>query len=137
MAKKQWCLPAPDLLVRMYHDAQVADRPDPSAYPLADQVLAPSYTMDVARKVWQMLAAGRFGLYHLTNAGECSWHEFAQAVFRLTGVKADLHPTTLAEFDAPAPRPPYSVLDNEGLKALGLDDMPHWEDALGRYLNDL
>jgi dTDP-4-dehydrorhamnose reductase len=105
-----------------------------------DQVLTPSYTLDTAVKVWQVLdkalPQGRFGVYHVTNSGECSFFEFAKTALQLAGVKADLQPTTLAEYGAPAPRPPYSVLAHDGLKALGLDDMPHWKDALKRYLKE-
>jgi dTDP-4-dehydrorhamnose reductase len=105
---------------------------------VGDQILSPSYTLDVANKVWQVLdkalPLGRFGVYHVTNSGECSFFEFARTALELAGVKADLQATTLAEYAAPAPRPPYSVLAHDGLKALGLDDMPHWKDALKRYL---
>lgn len=99
-----------------------------------DQVLTPSYTLDTARKVWDVLGVGPFGVYHLTNAGECSWHDFAYEIFRLSGIAAKLEPTTLEAFNAPAPRPPYSVLDNRAIRHLGLDPMPHWKDALKRYL---
>lgn len=105
-----------------------------------DLVLTPSYTVDVASKTWEILRAaepaGRFGAYHVTNYGSCSWFEFAEAIFKLAGVKADLEPTTTAEFNAPARRPAYSVLAHDGIKALGLSDLPHWEDALSRYLKE-
>jgi dTDP-4-dehydrorhamnose reductase len=101
---------------------------------VADQVLTPSSTADVAAKVVQLLRTRSYGLCHVTNAGACSWFEFAAAVFRLAGVAADLSPTTAAEYRAPARRPAYSVLRHDHLAALGLDDMPPWEEALSRYL---
>jgi dTDP-4-dehydrorhamnose reductase len=101
---------------------------------VADQVLTPSYTVDLARKVWHILARGAPGLYHLTNAGQTSWYDFARAVFRLTGVTADLSPTTAAEYGAPARRPAYSVLAHTRLAKLGEDDLRPWDPALGAYL---
>jgi dTDP-4-dehydrorhamnose reductase len=101
---------------------------------VADQVLTPSYTVDLARKAWQVLRADAPGLYHLTNAGETSWYEFARAVFRLAGVEADVSPVSAAEYGARAARPPYSVLDHAALRAIGLDDLRPWPDALAAYL---
>jgi len=103
---------------------------------VSDQVLTPSYTLDLAPKVWQVLARRAPGLYHLTNAGSCSWFEFSRAIFELEGLRVDLSPTTLGELGAPAPRPPYSVLAHQALRALDLDDLPHWRDALSRYLRE-
>ena len=101
---------------------------------VADQVLTPSYTVDLARKVWRVLARGRPGLYHLTSAGQTSWHDFAAAVFRLGGVTADLAPTTAAAYGAPARRPAYSVLAHTRLAELGEDDLRPWDAALAAYL---
>ena len=102
---------------------------------VADQVLAPSYTADVAAKVVQLLGTNAYGLYHVTNAGSCSWYEFTRTIFTLSGVAADLSPTTAARFAARAQRPAYSVLGHDGLARLGVDDLPSWEDALRRYLD--
>lgn len=99
-----------------------------------DQVLAPSYAVDLARKVWEVLPVGDPGIYHLTNAGETSWYDFARAVFRLAGLAPDLTPVTAAEFGARARRPAYSVLAHGRLCALGRDDLRPWHDALAAYL---
>src|SRR5439155_18642015 len=56
---------------------------------VADQVCTPSYTVDVAEATVRLLAAGCRGIYHVTNAGSCSWHEFAAAIFELAGVRAN------------------------------------------------
>jgi dTDP-4-dehydrorhamnose reductase len=101
---------------------------------VADQVLTPSYTHDLARKVWDVLAVGVPGLYHLTNAGETSWYDFAREVFRLGGLAPDLTPVTAAEFGARARRPVYSVLAHTALRALGADDLRPWNEALAAYL---
>jgi len=99
-----------------------------------DQVLTPTSTADLARQVAVILPTAHYGLYHVTNEGSCSWYEFAAAVFEIARVKADLFPTTLDLYKAPALRPPYSVLENARLKELGLNVMRHWRDALSEYL---
>jgi dTDP-4-dehydrorhamnose reductase len=101
---------------------------------VTDQVLAPTYTHDLASKIVDLIHSGRYGLYHVVNAGQCSWFEFAAAIFELANVQVDLQPTTTAEFGAPARRPSFSVLARRRLAEEGLDDMPAWRDALGRYL---
>src|SRR5262249_57169165 len=87
---------------------------------VADQTLTPSYTADVATAAAALVRTDRHGLYHLTNAGACSWFEFAGAIFELAGVKADLAPTTSREYGAPARRPADSVLAMGAYDALGL-----------------
>jgi dTDP-4-dehydrorhamnose reductase len=103
---------------------------------VADQTCTPSYTADVARATAALLAAGRPGLYHLTNGGACSWHEFAGAVFELAGVAADLAPITSRAFGAPARRPVYSVLGGAAARALGLPPLRPWREALAAYLDE-
>jgi dTDP-4-dehydrorhamnose reductase len=103
---------------------------------VSDQVLAPSYTVDVSRAVWRVLAGGRPGLYHVTSAGATSWYDFARAIFRLAGITPDLTPVTAAEYGARARRPPYSVLAHGGLAALGADDLRAWPDALATYFSE-
>jgi dTDP-4-dehydrorhamnose reductase len=101
---------------------------------VSDQVLTPTSTCDLAEVVAALVETGRWGLYHATSEGECSWFEFAQALFGMAGLKPDLSATTSLEFGAPARRPPYSVLENRRLKELGLDTMRHWRDALADYM---
>jgi dTDP-4-dehydrorhamnose reductase len=101
-----------------------------------DQVLSPTYTVDLAHKIKQLIHTEHYGLYHITNAGECSWYQFACKVFALSGLSPHLKPTTTADFGAVATRPPYSVLDNAALRAIGLDDMRPWEEALAAYLEE-
>ena len=101
---------------------------------VSDQVLTPTYTADLAAAVAALLARERFGLYHITNSGQCSWYEFAREVFALAGVEANLSATTSSEYGARARRPAYSVLKHEALLAAGITDLPPWQDALRRYL---
>jgi dTDP-4-dehydrorhamnose reductase len=101
-----------------------------------DQEVTPTYTVDLANQIARILSTREYGLFHMTNEGSCTWYEFAQAIFELSGVKADLSPTTSALYKTPAIRPAYSVLENARLKQLGLNQMRHWRDALAAYLKE-
>ena len=103
---------------------------------VSDQIVSPTYTLDLARKINELVRTGKFGIYHITNNGECSWYEFAKKIFELTGTKIKLLKTTSKEFQAKAWRPAYSVLKNKKLEDMGMDDMPSWEDALKSYLKE-
>ncbi len=106
-----------------------------------DQILTPTSTKELARKVCQLLeiasASPRndiYGLYHITNNGKCSWYEFAKEIFKIEGLNPKLSETTSEAYGARAKRPPYSVLDHCNLRKLGLDDMTDWKEALKTYL---
>jgi dTDP-4-dehydrorhamnose reductase len=101
---------------------------------VSDQVLCPSYTLDLARKVWAVLPRAAHPVYHLTNAGQTSWYDFARRSLELAGVTADLTAVTAAEYGAKARRPPYSVLAHANLAALGEDDLRPWGEALVAYV---
>lgn len=104
---------------------------------VTDQVLTPTYTKDLAEKLKELLQTGAsYGVYHITNSGQCSWYEFAGKIFELLGLKPDFGPTTSAEFGAKARRPAYSVLAHNKLKGLGLDDLRPWPEALKAYLQE-
>jgi dTDP-4-dehydrorhamnose reductase len=103
---------------------------------VADQVCTPSYTVDVASATAALVETDHFGLYHVTNADSCSWHQFAAAIFELTGVKADLAPITSEQFGAAARRPGYSVLDNAKLAKTGVTPLRGWREALAVYLDE-
>jgi dTDP-4-dehydrorhamnose reductase len=99
-----------------------------------DQRVTPTFTKDLADQLAVLLSTPHRGLFHITNEGECSWFEFASAIFELTRIQANLAPTTSDFYKTPAIRPGYSVLENARLKDLGLNRMRHWRDALGAYL---
>lgn len=99
-----------------------------------DQTVTPTSTLDLARQLALLLPTSHEGLFHATNEGACSWHEFAAAIFEITGIPANLSPTTTADYKTPAVRPRYSVLDNRRLKDLGLNQMLPWRAALAEYL---
>ncbi len=99
-----------------------------------DEVVSPTYTVDLAEQIVRLTRSGEFGLYHATSAGQCTWHEFATAIFGEAGIEVVNEVATAAEFPAKVRRPTYSVLDNRALRDRGLDVMPPWRDALGRYI---
>jgi dTDP-4-dehydrorhamnose reductase len=106
---------------------------------VSDQVTAPTWARDVAEAMVRLvprIAAGAapHGVYHVTNAGACSWWEFAQAALEMAGVRADLTAISTAELNAPAPRPAYSVLANGRLAAAGEPALRSWREALRAYL---
>jgi len=101
-----------------------------------DQVLTPTFTVDVAEKLFELIRTGKYGLYHMTNTGSCSWYEFACETFRLAGIDMDVLPVSSGEFGAKAIRPGYSVLDNAGLRKAGLSDLRDWKEALNDYIKN-
>lgn len=98
---------------------------------VSDQILTPTSASDLAQAVVQLLKTDDYGLYHLTNAGSCSWFEFARTIFELMQVSVDLQPTTSAEYRTRARRPGYSVLNSRLQQSPRLR---HWKDALDDYL---
>ena len=101
---------------------------------VSDQILTPTSASELAEKVALLVRTGRYGLYHMTNEGQCSWYEFAQEIFRLAGLSPRLDAVTLAEYGAPAQRPRYSVLENHAYAELGLPPFRPWQEALADYL---
>jgi len=98
-----------------------------------DQRGSPTYTIDLARAVLQLCRRNAKGIVHATNAGDCTWYEFAREIVAQAGAATAVRPTTSERMARPAPRPAYSVLSNHSSKLLGIT-MPTWQDALRRYL---
>ena len=103
---------------------------------VADQIVTPTSTADLAKKVEQLLEHESYGLYHMTNTGECSWFEFAKEALRLTGVVAHITPVSSEEYGAKAQRPAYSVLDNTRMRALGIEEFRPWQSALADFVRE-
>lgn len=99
-----------------------------------DQVVTPTSTHALAQQIVALLDTQGFGTYHATCQGECSWYDFAREIFRQSAMVPALSRQSTAQSGARARRPAYSVLDNARLRGLGLDLMPHWEQALRTYL---
>lgn len=99
-----------------------------------DQVGCPTYAADLADAIAKLIQSEAYGIYHITNEGNCSWFEFTKEILKQAGKGAvTVEPITSCELDRPAPRPKYSVLAKDGLKTLGID-MPVYQEALGRFL---
>jgi dTDP-4-dehydrorhamnose reductase len=97
-----------------------------------DQRGRPTYTRDLADQLKTLLEEGyEYGVYHVTNAGDCTWYEFSTSIFKLSGRSTTAIPCTIDEFPRPAKRPAFSMLNNTKLPPLR-----HWEDALESYLHD-
>jgi dTDP-4-dehydrorhamnose reductase len=95
----------------------------------ADEFVSPTYARDLAKGIARIAEAGRYGLYHLTNAGSCSWYEFAREIFRLAEVEAEVVSIPSYEYPLPAARPTNGVLSS-----LGNVELRHWREALADYL---
>jgi len=101
---------------------------------VTDQVLSPTFTADLAGKTKELIEQDAVGLFHLTNAGECSWFEFARGTLELAGVDAKMEQISTEQMNQRARRPPYSALDTTRLEAVGLEPLRPWEEALNDYL---
>jgi len=102
-----------------------------------DQFGSPTYTYDLARLLVDMIQTDKYGIYHATNEGICTWYEFACEIFRQAGVKIEVTPVPASEYPAKAKRPENSRLDKSKLTENGFERLPSWQDALGRYLKEI
>ena len=103
-----------------------------------DQIGSPTYTYDLARLLVDMMETDKYGIYHATNEGLCSWYEFAVEIFRQAGIPMNVIPVTSAEYKAAkAKRPFNSRMNKDKLEANGFERLPKWQDALARYLEEL
>ena len=100
---------------------------------VADQRGCPTYADDLARAIQQLLGNDMQGICHLTNSGDCTWHEFAEAIVRQMGLSTVVRPITTAQAGRLARRPAYSVLSQERF-AMRWSSLPHWQDALARFM---
>ena len=99
-----------------------------------DQVGSPTYTYDLSRLLVDMIETEKYGRYHATNEGLCTWYEFAVEIFRQAGVDVQVVPVTSEKFQAKAKRPHQRRLNEDKLDAMGFERLPAWQDALSRYL---
>lgn len=98
-----------------------------------DQRGSPTFTRDLAKALVQLCRPSACRIVHVTNSGNCTWHDFATEIVRASGLPTTVKPVTTAEFPRPARRPAYSVLSPDSLHAYNIH-MPEWPDALQRYL---
>lgn len=104
---------------------------------VADQRGRPTSTADLARALWQLIALDAEGVLHAANDGEASWYELARAVFESAGCPDLVSACATTDYPTPARRPAYSVLDTTRLEARLGAPLPHWRDALARFLGQL
>jgi dTDP-4-dehydrorhamnose reductase len=107
----------------------------PTLEVVSDQRGDPTYSVDLAKAIIELCRAGAGGIVHVTNAGACSWFEFARAIVKGAGLATEVRPVSTQEMARPAPRPPYSVLSPKSLQRYGIS-MATWQDALRRYLQE-
>ena len=98
-----------------------------------DQIGSPTYTVDLSKCIIQLMETNKYGIYHVSNSGSCSWFEFAREIYTQTNKSVKLYPCTTDEFPRPALRPKSSVLDHMGLRINHFNPMPHWKNALTRF----
>lgn len=102
-----------------------------------DQIGSPTYTRDLAVLFADMIESDRYGVYHASNEGFCSWYEFACEIFKAAGMSGvKVTPVDSSAFPAKAKRPKNSRMDKERLEENGFTRLPDWKDALQRFLNE-
>lgn len=99
-----------------------------------DEVGTPTYTPDLAYGISQLIETDYYGIYHLTNSGQCSWCEFARYIFEIAGCDVKVIPVTASEFSRPAPRPSYSVLRNKKWIENGFEPLRSYKEAIKDYI---
>lgn len=108
-----------------------------------DQIGSPTYTVDLANFLLELIQTEKYGVYHASNSEFCTWYEFTQAIFaeaeELLGLKftAKLEPCTTEQFPRPAPRPRYSVLEHLSIRTNGFQDIRPWREGLRDFLLEL
>lgn len=104
---------------------------------VCDQFGSPTYTYDLAKLLVDMVQTDKYGVYHATNEGFCSWYDFACEIFRQAGIQVEVTPVTSDQYPAKAKRPFNSRMSKDKLEENGFERLPAWQDALCRYLKEI
>lgn len=104
---------------------------------VADQIGSPTYTLDLAKLLIEMIETEKYGTYHATNSGTCSWYDFAVEIFKQANVNATVNPIKTEQYPTPAKRPKNSVLSKEALCKNGFSPLRDWQLALNDYLKEI
>ena len=104
---------------------------------VGDQIGSPTYTFDLARLLVDMIQTEKYGVYHATNEGFCSWAEFAKEIFKQAGKKVKVNAIKTEEYPTKAVRPKNSRLSKQKLRDNGFDPLRPWKKALAHYLKEL
>lgn len=131
IARTSWVFGAggrcfPDTILRLAENRPVLDV-------VNDQRGCPTYTVDLARVIIRLCHKNASGIVHVTNAGHCSWYEFAHEIMVRNGLSTEVKPVSTQQMPRPAQRPACSVLSGASLRRYGIE-IPNWKDALDRYL---
>ena len=102
-----------------------------------DQIGSPTYTKDLSKLLCDMIVTDKYGVYHATNEGFCSWAEFAAKIMELAGAKTRIIPVTSSEYKSVAKRPANSRLSKKSLDNNGFERLPDWQKALESFLNNI
>ena len=102
---------------------------------VCDQTGSPTYTEDLAPLLCDMVLTEQYGVYHATNEGICSWAEFAEKIFQISGKNIEINPIPSSQYFARAVRPANSRLSKDSLEERGFSRLPPWPDALKRYFS--
>lgn len=101
-----------------------------------DQIGSPTYTPDLSALISEMIVTDKYGVYHATNEGICSWAQFAQEIMKQSGKDTKIIPIKSAEYPTAAVRPLNSRLSKSSLDESGFSRLPDWKDALARFMRD-
>lgn len=104
---------------------------------VCDQIGSPAYTVDLASLLCSMIQTEKYGVYHASNEGLCSWADFAKEIFRLSGMNVEVEDIPTEAYPTKARRPLNSRMSKACLDKAGFPRLPHWRDALERYLREL
>ncbi|MGG4400620.1 dTDP-4-dehydrorhamnose reductase [Paenibacillus amylolyticus] len=108
-----------------------------------DQKGSPTYTVDLALFLIELMGTEMYGIYHASNRGDCTWYEFTQAIFEEAqtsvgvSIQAELEPCTTEQFPRPAPRPVNSVMDHMSIRINGLTDLRPWREGLRDFIRSM
>ena len=104
---------------------------------VGDQIGSPAYTVDVARLLIDIIQSDKYGIYHATNEGFCSWSEFAKEIFSQVDADVKVHSIATEDYPTRAVRPKNSRMSKRNLVENSFIPLPPWQDAVKRYLNEL
>ncbi|MBY0097320.1 dTDP-4-dehydrorhamnose reductase [Mesobacillus maritimus] len=104
---------------------------------VGDQFGSPTYTSDLAKLLIDMIKTDKYGIYHASNEGFCSWADFAQEVFRQAKIKVKVNSISTEEYPTRAVRPKNSRMSKQKLVENGFNSLPEWQNAVERYLKQL
>lgn len=102
-----------------------------------DQIGSPTYTLDLSKLIIELIETDKYGIYHATNEGFCSWYDFTKEIFRLSEIDIPVYPISTHEYPTKAKRPMNSRLSKNILDEKGFNRLPIWQDALHRYLKEI